>query len=361
MVQRMVVDSLRYLHADIGFDGFRFDLATILGRHDDGFSTAHPLLDKISTDKVLETAKLIAEPWDPGPGGYQLGQFPNRWAEWNDVFRDCARRFWRGDPEYSGALAQRLHGSADIFEARGKRPFASVNLITTHDGYTLNDVVSYEQKHNQANGEDNRDGHSHNYTRNYGVEGETDDAGILQLRRRQRMNLLATLLLSQGTPLILAGDEFGHSQGGNNNAYAQDNETTWLDWSKQYSDSDFVDDVRELIWLRRETPLLRLQEYVHSSQSQDSCFEWFNLHGEQKQSDEWANSRIFSLLIRQGGEAAAVVINGHDEVAQISVPAIGTVWRLAFTSSDSATGDLASGKLTLDGLSIALLLSSAVS
>jgi isoamylase len=358
-VQQIILDSLRYMHSKIGFDGFRFDLATILGRHADGFSTAHPLLEKISSDATLARAKLVAEPWDPGPGGYQLGQFPVRWAEWNDSFRDCARRFWRGDAEQSGALAQRLHGSSDIFEARQKPPFASVNLITTHDGYTLADVVSYEDRHNLANGEENRDGHSHNYTRNYGVEGPTDDAEIQRLRRRQRMNLLATLLLSQGTPLLLAGDEFGHTQCGNNNAYAQDNETTWLDWRKCASDPEFVDDVREIIWLRRETPLLRLQDYVHNDQSPESRFEWFNLHGEPKQGDEWANSQIFSLLIRRGADAAAVVINGHDEAAEIAVPGDSKVWRLAFSTSKSTVANLGEGKLTLNALSIALLLSNA--
>ena len=358
-VQKIILDSLRYLHADIGFDGFRFDLATILGRHADGFSTTHPLLEQISNDANLVNAKLVAEPWDPGPGGYQLGQFPDRWAEWNDSFRDCTRRFWRGDAEQSGALAQRMHGSSDIFEARQRPPFASVNLITTHDGYTLADVVSYEDKHNFANGEENRDGHSHNYTRNYGVEGDTDDAEILQLRRRQRMNLLATLLLSQGTPLLLAGDEFGHTQGGNNNAYAQDNETTWLDWQRCKSDPGFVDDVRELIWLRRETPLLRLQDYVHSDQSPESRFEWFNLHGEPKQGEEWANSQIFSMLIKQAGDAAAIVINGHDQAAEITIPASNRAWRIVFTTSESKLEEPEDGKLNLDALSITLLLSSA--
>ena len=173
-VRQLVVDSLRYFAGSIGVDGFRFDLATILGRHNHGFSAEHPLLHEISNDPRLEDVKLIAEPWDPGPGGYQLGNFPPRWAEWNDRYRDTIRRFWRGDHGMSGAIAQRLHGSADIFEGNGRPPFASVNLITSHDGFTLQDVVSYERRHNEANGEDNRDGHSHNYSCNYGDEGETD-------------------------------------------------------------------------------------------------------------------------------------------------------------------------------------------
>ena len=227
--QALVLDSLRHWVGEMGVDGFRFDLASILGRHADGFSSEHPLLHTISEDSQLRHVKLIAEPWDPGPGGYQLGQFPDRWAEWNDKFRDTARRFWRGDPGMNGEFARRLHGSADVFGDRG--PFASVNFITAHDGFTLADVVSYEQRHNEANGENNRDGHAHNFSCNHGVEGPTDDDAIRLARRRHRLNLLATLFFSQGTPMLLAGDEFGHTQQGNNNAYAQDNEIGWLDWT----------------------------------------------------------------------------------------------------------------------------------
>ncbi|MBT8098120.1 MAG: glycogen debranching protein GlgX [Gammaproteobacteria bacterium] len=355
--QAIILDSLRYLHNDIGFDGFRFDLASILGRHADGFSTSHPLLEAISNDPQLASTKLVAEPWDPGPGGYQLGHFPERWAEWNDAYRDCVRRFWRGDAEQSGMLAQRIHGSSDIFEGRQRPPFASVNLITTHDGFTLADVVSYEGRHNEANGEDNQDGHSHNYTRNYGTEGPTDDVGIVRLRRRQRLNMLATLLFSQGTPLLLAGDEFGHTQNGNNNAYAQDNEIAWLDWDKVATDPEFLDDVRELLWLRREIPLLRLPDYVHSNEEGNPRFEWYNLNGDTKQGEEWANSRIFSVLIVDATAAAAVVINGHDEDAVVTLPpAIGR-WRLAYSSGAPEFDTRANRKLTTDALSISLLLS----
>ena len=179
---------------------------------------------------MLSSVKLIAEPWDIGPGGYQVGQFPPGWAEWNDKFRDTVRRFWKGDAGMLPDFAKRISGSGDLFNKRGRKPWASVNFVTAHDGFNLNDLVSYNDKHNEANGEDNRDGHSNNHSWNHGVEGPTDDPEIMALRERQKRNLLATMLLSHGTPMLLAGDEFGHSQGGNNNAYAQDNETTWLDW-----------------------------------------------------------------------------------------------------------------------------------
>ncbi|MDA0705372.1 MAG: glycogen debranching protein GlgX [Proteobacteria bacterium] len=246
-VQQLVVDSLRYWHRTMGVDGFRFDLAPVLGRHNHGFSSSHPLLERIGSDSELGNAKLIAEPWDPGPGGYRLGQFPPRWAEWNDRYRDAARAFWRGDAGIAGEFAQRMHGSADLFDRNGRAPQSSVNLVTSHDGFTLADVASYTERHNAANGENNRDGHTHNLSCNFGVEGVTDDATILARRRRHRMNLIATLLLSQGTPLLLAGDEFGNSQHGNNNAYAQDNATGWLDWEPMNRDPDFTEQVRALV------------------------------------------------------------------------------------------------------------------
>ena len=355
-VQQIIVDSLRYLHATIGFDGFRFDLATVLGRHNHGFSGAHPLLEKISADPALAAAKLIAEPWDPGPGGYQLGGFPDRWAEWNDTSRDAIRKFWRGDAGSAGELAKRVHGSSDIFEGRGRPPFSSVNFVTAHDGYTLADLVAYEQRHNHANGEENRDGHRHNYSRNHGAEGETEDEEILALRRRQRLNMLATLLFSQGTPMLLAGDDFGNSQSGNNNAYAQDNETGWLDWHGLDADPDFADAVRELVWLRRETPLLRQQEYVHASAETDGQFAWFNSAGEAKRSEEWADSRAFTVLVERGDRRAAIVINGHERAVDVILPDVPGSWRIAFSTSALPHDDCASGVLPLDALSTALLL-----
>ncbi|MBT8101581.1 MAG: glycogen debranching protein GlgX, partial [Gammaproteobacteria bacterium] len=327
-VRQLILDSLDYWRTDIAVDGFRFDLATILGRRNDGFSPTHPLLTEISNLPSLRDAKLIAEPWDPGPGGYQLGNFPPRWAEWNDRYRDTVRQFWRGDDGKSGELARRLHGSADLYETGQRPPTSSVNFITTHDGFTLYDTVSYEHRHNQANGEDNRDGHAHNYSDNNGVEGETDDTTINRLRRQQRLNMIATLCFSQGTPLLLAGDEFGHTQKGNNNAYAQDNETGWLDWSRLDEDPGFPELVRELILLRRENHLLRLDDYVHGTlQKAGSTIDirWINREGETKRSDEWAVSHAFSVVIEEKRAAdpasrVAVLINRHRDQTVLYLP-----------------------------------------
>ncbi len=359
--RQLILDSLAYWATDMEVDGFRFDLATILGRRADGFSATHPFLAEISNSPALRDVKLIAEPWDPGPGGYQLGHFPPRWAEWNDRYRDAVRAFWRGDANTAGDLARRLHGSADLFEHTGRPPLASVNLVTAHDGFTLMDVVSYEQRHNEANGENNRDGHSHNLSSNYGVEGPTDDARINELRRRQRLNMLATLLFSQGTPMLLAGDEFGNSQGGNNNAYAQDNETGWIDWSGLERDPDFLAEVRELVHLRRQQPLLRIPHFVHEKLERDGetiRIEWLNSAGEVKQSHEWADNHAFTVIISSESEdgksqALAIVINGHSRERTLRIPRFPD-WRVAFSSGTaSLQGD---SSILCDALSIALLL-----
>ncbi|MGH7041603.1 MAG: glycogen debranching protein GlgX, partial [Acetobacteraceae bacterium] len=229
-VLQMVTDSLRYWVSEMHIDGFRFDLGTILGREAHGFDVSSGFLDACTQDPVLSQVKLIAEPWDIGPGGYQVGGFPPGWAEWNDKFRDTVREFWKGDSGKLSDLATRLAASADAFHRRGRKPWASVNFVTAHDGFTLQDLVSYNEKHNEANGEDNRDGTDNNSSWNHGVEGPTEDAAILDLRDRQKRNLLATLLMAQGTPMLLAGDEFGRTQQGNNNAYCQDNEISWVNW-----------------------------------------------------------------------------------------------------------------------------------
>jgi glycogen operon protein len=365
-VRQIVMDSLGYFAEVIGVDGFRFDLATILGRRNHGFSKGHPLLLGISNDARLANAKLIAEPWDPGPGGYQLGNFPPRWGEWNDTYRDGVRQFWRGDYGKSGALARRLHGSSDIFEASGRGPTSSVNFVTAHDGFTLLDSVSYVNRHNHANGEDNRDGHAHNYSCNYGVEGESPDEDVVLLRRRHRLNLLATLLMSQGTPMILAGDEFGNSQQGNNNAYAQDNETGWIDWSGLDDDPQFTEQVRELIWLRRETPLLRLPEYVHGALALAEGtirIDWINQDGDSKQGTEWAHSRAFTKVIsrrnRDATETAiAILVNAHDEAAtmRLSHSDRAREWRVAFCSAQEGPEFDGERQIVMPALSIVLLL-----
>ena len=330
--QNLVLDSLRYWHREMGVDGFRFDLATILGRTAHGFSKPHSLLNRIGADPELERAKLIAEPWDPGPGGYQLGRFPTEWAEWNDRYRDSVRRFWRGDPDQDAEFARRIHGSADLFEASGRNPSASINFVAAHDGFTLLDVVSYERRHNEANGEDNRDGHRHNFSCNHGVEGPTDDPEIERTRRQQRLNLLATLMFSQGTPMLLGGDEFGNSQDGNNNAYAQDNETGWLDWSGIDRDPGFLEAVRELVRLRRATPLLRQARYVHGRMPVDSGWcdiEWLHPDGRPMLDQDWNSNRQLALLfsIRPDQrdvspivEAVAILFNASEQDVEFALP-----------------------------------------
>ncbi len=340
-VRELVLDSLRYWHRDMGVDGFRFDLAPVLGRHNHGYSMSHPMLEAITNDEELRDAKLIAEPWDPGPGGYQLGHFPQRWAEWNDRFRDSVRRFWRGDRETMGELAKRLRGSADIFESSGRTPFASINFVSSHDGFTLTDVVSYEHRHNEANGEDNRDGHAANYSCNYGTEGSTDDDAIVLTRRQQRLNMLATLLFAQGTPMLLAGDEFGHTQLGNNNAYAQDNRTTWIDWSAQSADPDFLTQIQHLVRLRKETPLLRLGFFLHGNRktehgSIEIC--WYSPDGQAMTDQSWEGSDKFCAILSEHAERkkssrVAIAINGSLTESEFLI-AVKDQWSLSFQSSD---------------------------
>lgn len=354
-VQALVLDSLIYWHRDMAVDGFRFDLAPILGRTAAGFDPQHGLLQQINDHPELNTAKLIAEPWDPGPGGYQLGQFPSRWAEWNDRYRDSVRRYWRGDPDQLSSLAKHLHGSSDIFEASGRSPQASINLVTSHDGFTLNDLVSYEHRHNEANGEDNRDGHAHNFSANYGVEGETKSEAIKNLRRQQRLNMLATLLLSKGTPMLLAGDEFGNSQQGNNNAYAQDNELGWVDWSGCEIDPDFLHQVRQLLRLRRKLPHLASQVYLHGRKQNDAGWfnlEWLNSSGKRMKFKQWHNDRALTLMcpgmddqpagVRSANEdnqvAVAILFNAADQAVNFSLPEImpGAEWHVVFYSAATA-------------------------
>src|SRR6202047_4801255 len=261
-VIEMVTDSLRYWANETHVDGFRFDLGTILAREATGFDNQSGFLKACCQDPALRTVKLIAEPWDCGPGGYQVGGFPPGWAEWNDKFRDTVRDFWRGEAPAS-ALAPRLCASGDIFNHRGRKPWASVNFITAHDGFTLNDLVSYNERHNEANGEDNKDGHSDNRSWNCGAEGSTDDEDINALRARQRRNFLGTLLLSQGTPMLLAGDEFARTQQGNNNAYCQDNELGWVDWGLAGKNVGLGRFTRMMIRLRQRYFAVSREQFVN--------------------------------------------------------------------------------------------------
>jgi glycogen operon protein len=289
-VIQLVMDSLRHWVEVMGVDGFRFDLCSTLGREPDGFDPGGGFLDAVRQDPVLSRVKLIAEPWDVGPGGYQLGHFPPGWAEWNDRYRDTVRRFWKGDEGVLPELGGRLTGSADIFDHRHRQPWASVNFITSHDGFTLADLVSYNDKHNEANGEDNRDGHDANHSWNHGVEGATDDPEILELRRRQARNLLATLLLSQGTPMMLMGDEHGRTQGGNNNGYCQDDEITWLDWEGIGEEGRALTAfAREMLALRRRFPALRRARYMRQDRPLNGlkAMSWLSAEGEEMTPETW--------------------------------------------------------------------------
>ncbi len=303
-VLQMVMDSLRYWVTEMGVDGFRYDLAATLGREAHGYDRGSGFFDAIRQDPVLSQIKHIAEPWDIGPGGYQLGCFPPGSTEWNDRFRDTVRRFWRGDAGMVPQLATNLLGSSDTFEHDGRQAWASINYVASHDGFTLADLVSYQERHNHLNGEGNRDGHPVNYSDNYGVEGHTDDPRILELRRRQRRNMLATVLLAQGTPMLLAGDELGRSQEGNNNAYCQDNPISWLNWPGITAEERrFLEFVRRLIQLRRTHPLLRRPRFLHGRNRSPRTglrdVEWIGAGGRPLTQEQWANpkSRCFGLLL----------------------------------------------------------------
>jgi len=333
-VIQMVTDSLRYWVTDMHVDGFRFDLGTILAREPNGFDNQSGFLKACSQDPILQTAKLIAEPWDCGPGGYQVAAFPPGWAEWNDKFRDTVRDFWRGEAPAS-AVAPRLCASGDIFNHRGRKPWASVNFITAHDGFTLNDLVSYNEKHNEANGEENRDGHSDNRSWNCGVEGPTDDAAVNALRERQMRNFLTTLLLSQGTPMLLAGDERGQTQQGNNNAYCQDNEISWLDWNLQRGEA-LIRFVQKLTKLRRELPVLRRTRFLTGQMNEALGVKdvtWINASGAEMRDEDWSDphTRCVGLIIdgraqptgvrRRGDDVTVLmVLNAHHDVVQFTLP-----------------------------------------
>ena len=291
-VLQMVMDSLRYWVEEMEVDGFRFDLGTILGREPEGFDQRGGFFDAIAQDPVLSRVKLIGEPWDIGPGGYQVGGFPPGWGEWNDKYRDTVREYWKGD-NVSTDFAARLLGSGDLYDLRGRRPWASVNFITAHDGFTLNDLVSYNEKHNADNGEDNNDGHNDNRSYNYGEEGPTENPDIIVTRERQKRNFLTTLLFSHGTPMLLAGDEFGRTQKGNNNGYCQDSEISWIDW-KGLSENDEAlrDFTRRLIALRASQPLLRRESWRDGLE-----IRWFNAGGGPQQEEQWDEGSTLGVSI----------------------------------------------------------------
>lgn len=362
-VLQMVMDSLRYWAEEMHVDGFRFDLGTILGREPEGFDQRGGFFDAVSQDPVLSKVKLIGEPWDIGPGGYHVGGFPPGWAEWNDKYRDSTREYWLNADNTSQDFAARLLGSGDIYDLRGRRPWASVNFITAHDGFTLNDLVSYDQKHNEANGEDNNDGHDHNRSHNYGHEGPTDDAEINAIRDRQKRNLLSTLFFSHGTPMLLAGDEFGRSQMGNNNGYCQDSEISWLHWEDlPQSCENLREFTRRLIALRKAQPLLR-----RSNWRDGMLIDWYHVEGGHQEPEHWFDGNPLALRLRRPDlEAeegvwpeALLLFNPVAEDIDFVLPETGGGnWQLELTTFDvERHGDIAEeGKaFGLQARSLALL------
>ncbi|MGF1427603.1 glycogen debranching protein GlgX [Kitasatospora sp. LaBMicrA B282] len=353
---RLVTDSLRYWAAEMGVDGFRFDLAAALARGSDGVDMNHPFLAAVSQDPLLSRVKLIAEPWDVGHGGYQVGNFPPLWAEWNDKYRDTVRDFWRGARRDVAELGYRLSGSSDLYQLGGRRPYASVNFITAHDGFTLRDLVSYNSKHNLANGEDGRDGTDDNRSWNCGAEGETADPAVLDLRHRQLRNLLATLLLAGGVPMLTAGDEFGRTQGGNNNAYCQDNETSWVDWSllEQPQWRALRDLAATLIKLRRAHPVLRQRAFFSGRAAVPGGqrdLAWYTARGTEMTDGDWyAPTGQLAMLLNgdamserdQHGrpvtdDSFLLLINAADAPAAFTLPG-GGPWELLVDTADRPSG-----------------------
>jgi isoamylase len=360
-VLQLVTDSLRYWATEMHIDGFRFDLATILGREPYGFDEGGGFLDSCRQDPVLSRVKLIAEPWDCGPGGYQVGGFPPGWAEWNDRFRDTTRRYWKGDPVQSPDLATRLAASGDFFNRRGRRPWASINFVTSHDGFTLNDLVSYNERHNEPNGENNRDGSSDNYSWNCGAEGPTNDPEVKKLRERQKRNMLATLLFSQGTPMILGGDEFGRTQNGNNNAYCQDNQISWFDWEAIGEEGHALTEfVKKLTMLRRTLPVLRRGRFLTGEWNQNlevKDVAWINPAGNEIKDEEWRdeNMKCFGMLmdgraqatglIRSASDATLLlVMNAHHDVVPFTLPEVAgpNRWYCLLDTNDAERDEIAS-------------------
>jgi glycogen operon protein len=357
-VLQMVTDSLRYWASEMHIDGFRFDLATILGREHDGFDERHGFLVACRQDPILSGCKLIAEPWDCGPGGYQVGGFPPGWMEWNDRFRDTARAFWKGDENKLADFASRLTASGDMYNQRGRRPFASVNFITAHDGFTLHDLVSYNDKHNEANDENNQDGSNNNLSWNHGVEGPTDDPEIRTLRLRQMRNFMGTLLFSQGTPMIVAGDEFARTQHGNNNAYCQDSEIGWVNWDWDEDGETLQRFVRQAIALRLRHPMLRRGRFLVGAYNEELGVKdvtWLAPDGEEMTVDQWNDPHCKCMGMLMDGRAQPtgirkkgsdvtllLVVNAHHDVVNFELPEVpeGAGWIcLVDTNHNEVSGD----------------------
>ena len=356
-VLQLIMDSLRYWVMEMHVDGFRFDLAATLARELHDVDRLSAFFDLIQQDPVVSQAKLIAEPWDVGEGGYQVGNFPPLWSEWNGKYRDCVRDFWRGEDQTLGEFAYRLTGSSDLYEDTGRRPLASINFITVHDGFPLQDLVSYNEKHNEANGEENRDGEAHNRSWNCGAEGPTDDPEVLALRARQKRNFLSTLFLSQGVPMILGGDEMGRTQKGNNNAYCQDNEISWIDWD--VVDADLLAFTSRLVEFRRQHPVFRRRRWfqgkaIHGIEMHDIA--WFTPDGMGMSEEHWGEGFAKSLAVFLNGEAIPspdsrgepivddsfyILFNAHYEPLPFTVPEAkwGQRWTKVLATNDLKFAD----------------------
>ena len=358
-VLRLIMDSLRYFVIDCHVDGFRFDLASALAREFYEVDRLSAFFDTIHQDPVVSQVKLIAEPWDVGPGGYQVGNFPVLWTEWNGLYRDTMRDFWRGE-ENVADFVTRFTGSADLYQSDGRRPFASINFVTAHDGFTLNDLVSYNEKHNEANGEDNRDGTDDNRSWNHGVEGPTDDESINALRRRQQRNVLATLLLSQGVPMLLGGDEFSRTQHGNNNAWCQDNELSWFDWDWDDHQRALFAFTQRLIELRREHPVFRRPAFLEGRGSAGSDLPdvwWMRPDGRRMTQRDWRRGDVRAIGVFLNGEelplataqgepvsddSFLLLFNGNDAPIEFKLPTkrFGTRWQFELSTLEP---DVAAG------------------
>jgi isoamylase len=379
---QLIMDSLRYWVTEMHVDGFRFDLAATLAREFYDVDKLATFFELVQQDPVVSQVKLIAEPWDVGPGGYQVGNFPPQWTEWNGLYRDTVRDFWRGEPATLGEFASRITGSSDLYQDNGRRPYASVNFVTAHDGFTLNDLVSYNDKHNQDNGEDGRDGADDNRSWNCGVEGPTDDADVLRLRQQQRRNLMATLLLSQGVPMILHGDELGRSQGGNNNAYCQDNEIAWVDWDLDEGETELLHFTSALIRFRSRHPVFRRRRFFQGKPIRKADelrdIAWFTPQGEEMKEQNWDDAFGKSIAVFLNGDAIAdrdvrgirivddsflLAFNAHHEDIEFTLPGsdYGTSWTVAVDTSTGAVeppgGDTvdAEGRINVPARSLVVL------
>ena len=379
-VLQLIMDSLRYWVTEMHVDGFRFDLAATLARQFHEVDRLSAFFDLVQQDPVVSQVKLIAEPWDIGAGGYQVGNFPPLWTEWNGKYRDTVRDFWRGESATIGEFASRLTGSSDLYEHSGRKPSASINFVIAHDGFTLRDLVSYDHKHNDANGEDNRDGESHNRSWNCGVEGPTDDARVLALRVQQQKNFITTLLLSQGVPMLAHGDEIARTQGGNNNAYCQDNEISWVDWDLDDGELDLLDFTRRVLQLRKENPVFRRRRFFagsadHGGESEVHDIVWFTSAGLEMSDADWRNGFARSIMVFLNGAAIQepdprgmpirgdsflLIFNAHHESLPFVLPesGYGRRWRVEI---DTAAGEsparvfAAGGRADVAGRSMVVL------